>query len=75
MLFRSNLEKSKENSIYKYNEPISKDTTNNLKVNSIVKCDQLMNIPSENINMKIGTVLEEDLTRFLTAFESYLDEN
>lgn len=71
----SRLEKSKENSPFKYNERINKDNSNNLKVDSIVKCDQLMNIPSENISTKIGTVLPEDLTRFLNAFENYLEEN
>lgn len=71
----SNLSKSKENSIYKYNEIIKKDVNNNLKVDSIVKCDQLMSIPTQNINMKIGAVLEEDLERFLKAFENYLNEN
>lgn len=71
----SNLSKSKENSIFKYNEEINKNSTNNLKQDSIVKCDQLMSIPVANINVKIGTVDEEDLIRFLNAFESYLKEN
>jgi len=71
----SNLSKSKENSVFKYNERVNKDNSNNLKTDSIVKCDQLMSIPTDNINMKIGTVLEEDLTRFLQAFENYLEEN
>ncbi len=71
----SNLSKSKENSIFKYNEEIKKDSSNNLMVDSIVKCDQLMQIPSDNINKKIGEVEEEDLVRFLNAFENYLKEN
>jgi len=71
----SNLKKSKENSIYKYNEIITKNNNNNLKSDSIVKCDQLMNIPKENINMKIGTVSSEELQRFLVAFEKFLNEN
>lgn len=71
----SNLNKSKENSPFKFNEIINKDNSNNLKVDSIVKCDQLMNIPSKNISAKIGEVLEEDLERFLNAFENYLKEN
>lgn len=71
----SNLSKSKENSIFKYNEEIKKDSSNNLMVDSIVKCDQLMQIPSDNINKKIGEVEEEDLVRFLNAFENYLREN
>lgn len=71
----SNLDKSKRNSIYKYNEEIKRNGNNNLNVDSIVKCDQLMQIPSGNINKKIGEVDEEDLMRFLNAFESYLKEN
>ncbi len=71
----SNLNKSKENSIFKYNERINKSCDNNLKVDSIVKCDQLMSIPSQNINMKIGTVTEGEIERFLNAFENYLEEN
>lgn len=71
----SRLDKSKENSKFKYNERINKDSTNNLKTDSIVKCDQLMRFPSENIFMKVGTVIEEDLERFLEAFQNYLKEN
>lgn len=71
----SNLNKSKENSNFRYNERINKDKDNNLRTDSIVKCDQLMSIPFENINMKIGTVGAEDLTRFLEAFRKFLEEN
>lgn len=70
----SNLSKSKENSPYKYNEIIETKPQNHLKTKSIVKCDQLMSIPTENINTKIGTVDEDDLVRFLNAFENYLNE-
>lgn len=71
----SNLNKSKENSQYKYNEIINRDNSNNLRTDSIVKCDQLMNIPARNINKKIGEVLEEDIDRFLDAFNNYIEEN
>jgi len=71
----SRLEKSKNNSKYKYNEEIENDNNNNLKTKSIVKCDQLMNIPSQNIEMKIGEVNESDLIRFLNAFENSMGEN
>ena len=70
----SNLNKSNKNSQYKYNEEITMNNTNNLRTNSIVKCDQLMNIPSNNINMKIGTVEQADLIRFLDLFNTYLQE-
>lgn len=65
----SRVDKSKENSDYKFNEPISKSPLNNLVSNSIVKCDQLMQIPTNNINKKIGTVTDEEMNRFLTSFE------
>lgn len=69
----SKTEKSKENSPkYPYNEPIEKNDTNNLKEKSIVKCDQLFNIPNENINKKIGVVDGETMNRFLNAFSNSL---
>ncbi len=64
--------KSKQNS--KYNEIINKDNNNNLKKDSIVKCDELLRTPNKNINMKIGVVNNKDLLRFLNAFEKYLKE-
>lgn len=71
----SNLSKSNKNSFFKYNEEIKKNNNNNLHVDSIVKCDQLMQIPSSNINKKIGEVDEDDLMRFLNAFGNYLNED
>ena len=71
----SNLNKSKDNSKYKYNERINMNSNNNLRTDSIVKCDQLMSIPTENINTKIGTVDAADLIRFLDSFATYLNEN
>lgn len=68
----SRVEKSKENSPYKYNEPISKDNENNLTTNSIVKCDKLFKIPVDNIGGKLGVINEDDFNRFLDAFENYL---
>lgn len=68
----SRIEKSKNNSHYKYNEPITKNDTNSLDVDSIVKCDQLMQIPTKNIQCKIGEVQENELNTFLDAFENYI---
>ena len=70
----SNLSKSKTNSKFRYNEPISKNEKNKLNSDSIVKCDQLFNTPKYNINYKIGTVDTEDLMRFLQAYNNYLNE-
>lgn len=68
----SRLEKSKEVSGYKYNEPIQKNETNNLDEDSIVKCDQLYTIPKEGIQCKIGTVDYDDLNRFITSYGDFL---
>lgn len=71
----SRIDKSKENSHYKYNEPINNTSTNNLQTKSIVKCDKLFSIPANNINMKIGTVTTDEMTRFLDAFEDFSNKN
>ena len=68
----SNLSKSKENSRYKYNEPIKKNKNNKLLVDSIVKCDKLYKIPKETINYKLGSVDVEDMLRFLEAYNDFL---
>lgn len=67
----SNTDKSKEVSKYKYNEPLNKNNTNNLDYNSIVKCDQIYEIPSNCINCKIGTVEPDELNRFLVAYGDF----
>ncbi len=69
----SNIHKSKENSKFKYNEPLKKNNNNNLDVDSIVKCDKLFKIPKETINFKLGSVDVEDMLRFLEAYHKFLD--
>ena len=71
----SNLNKSKENSRFKYNEPINKNNSNNLSVNSIVKCDQLFQIPEKTISYKLGSVDDEDMIRFLNAYEDFINSS
>ena len=70
----SNTSKSKEVSKFKYNEPLNKSNTNNLKSDSIVKCDQLFEIPTKSINHKIGTVEADDLSRFLVSYSEFLNK-
>ena len=48
---------------------------NNLRENSIVKCDDLIEISETNIKFKIGTVEQEDLERFIDTYSRYLEEN
>ena len=45
---------------YPYNEILDKNDINNLRENSIVKCDDLIEISETNIKFKIGTVEQED---------------
>lgn len=60
---------------YPYNERLDKNDTNNLRENSIVKCDDLIEISETNIKFKIGTVEQEDLERFIDTYSRYLEEN
>ena len=69
----SNTKKSKENSQFKYNEPIKKSLKNKLDVDSIVKCDQLFNIPKKTISYRLGSVDVEDMLRFLKAYNTYIN--
>lgn len=74
-LVSSNNKKDKNNSNYKYNEPIKKSKTNGLKVDSHVKCDTLYSFSKWCIVSKIGTVDIEDFIRFVNAYNNYLKEN
>ena len=60
---------------YPYNERLDKNDINNLRENSIVKCDDLIEISETNIKFKIGTVEQEDLERFIDTYSRYLEEN
>lgn len=68
-LLSSHLNKS----LYPYNEIITKDEINHLHSNSIVKCDDLIEISENEIKFKIGEVSQEDLERFINTYSKYLD--
>lgn len=70
-LLSSNIDKAS----YPYNEILNKNTENNLRKDSIVKCDDLIEIADNEIQFKIGTVSLEDLERFINTFEKYLENN
>ena len=70
-LLSSHLDKA----TYPYNEELNRNETNNLHRNSIVKCDDLIEISENEIKFKIGTVTQEDLERFVDTYSKYLDEN
>ena len=44
-----------------------------MKRDSIVKCDDLIEISENDIRFKIGEVTQSDLERFLKTFNKYLD--
>ena len=68
LILSSHREKAKDNSNFVYNEPLDKSFNNGLNYNSIVKCDQIFSILSENIQFKIGSVDIDDYMRFITAY-------
>ena len=74
MIVSSHIEKSKDNSVFKYNEPLYKNISNNLKDDSIVKADQIFSIPFSNIIFKIGQVDAEDYIRIMTAYANSIKE-
>lgn len=74
LIVSSHIEKSKEKSEYKYNEPLNKDTINNLKFDSIVKCDKLYEISKSNVQFKIGTVDVDDFVRFINAYDDFIEK-
>jgi hypothetical protein len=63
-----------EKATYPYNEKLDKNNINNLRQDSIVKCDDLIEISENDIRFKIGTVTEDDLNRFIDTYSKYLDE-
>ncbi len=68
-LLSSNTQKA----TYPYNEMLNKDSNNNLHKNSIVKCDDLIQLTETEIQFKIGSVLTDDLNRFLNTYQKYLE--
>ncbi len=74
LIVSSQINKSKENSKHKYNEPLSKSDENGLNYESIVKCDQLYNLPKDNVMFKIGHVDVDDFMRFIDAYDKYINQ-
>lgn len=72
MIVSSHRNKSKEVSSFKYNEPLDKNQQNHLNKDSIVKCDQVYQIPAKNIQFKIGQVDIDDYMRFMDAYQEFL---
>lgn len=72
LIVSSHIEKSKEVSQFKYNEPLKANSINGLKTNSIVKCDQLYSFPKVNIQFRIGHVDVDDFLRFANTYNEFL---
>lgn len=60
-------------STYPYNQIINKNDGNNLLKDSIVKCDDLIEISEKDIKFKIGVVTKEELNKFINTYEKYLN--
>lgn len=73
LIVSSHIEKSKEVSQFKYNEPLKANTANGLKTNIIVKCDQLYSFPKANIQFRIGHVDVDDFLRFVNTYNEFLE--
>lgn len=74
LIVSSHREKCKDNSDFKYNEPLNKDSSNGLNKDSIVKCDEVYSIPPQNIQFKIGSVDIDDYMRFIDSYTKALKE-
>lgn len=62
-------------STYPYNEKLNKNQTNRLRKDSIVKCDDLIEIAEKEIVFKIGYVEQAELEKFLNTYMKYLEAN
>ena len=60
---------------YPYNKELKKNQKNNLYKDSIVKCDDFIEISEKDIQFKVGEVEQDDLERFLNTYMKYLSEN
>ena len=67
-LLSSRIEKAN----YPYNELLKKDKENALEKDSIVKCDDFIELDNNEISFKLGQVSQNDLDRFITTYEKYL---
>jgi len=70
MLISSHIEKLK----YKTNVKLNKTKKNGLRVDSIVKCDCIYEIPVKNIQFKIGQVDIDDYIKFMEVYNKILDD-
>ena len=70
-LLTSNLKQRK----YPYNRDLKKNNKNHLDKDSVVKCDDFIEISENEIKFKVGEVEENDLKIFLDTYMKFLKEN
>ena len=64
-----------QKTIFPYNIKLCRNNDNNLYKDSIVKCDDLIQISENEIIFKIGKVNNNELAKFINTYEKYLKEN
>ena len=69
------LTSNKEQTKYPFNRLLNKNKKNHLDKNSIVKCDDFIEISEKEIKFKVGEVEQKDLEIFLNTYSKYLEEN
>ena len=72
LIVSSHKEKAKEVSKFKYNETLNKSDVNGLRKDSVVKCDQVYNIPTKYILFKIRQVDIDDYMKFINTYNNFL---
>lgn len=68
------LTSNKEKASYKYNRPLDRNEKNHLHKDSVVKCDDFIEISEQEIKFKVGEVEQEDLNNFIDTYMKYLEE-
>lgn len=68
-LISSNLNKTS----FPYNVLLKRNNINGLSKDSIVKCDDFIQLDNKEILFKIGNVTEKDLTIFIDTYSKYLN--
>lgn len=59
---------------YPYNKSLNKNNKNNLNKDSVVKCDDFIEISEAEIKFKVGEVEQKDLEKFISTYMKFLEE-
>jgi len=69
LIISSKREKGNDVSDYTYNQPLDKNDINNLRDDSIVKCDAIFVIDEKHITKKIGEVTDDEFNKYIELLE------